>query len=791
MRVIDSGLRFKDYCLAVLVGAAVFFFSIHWGSEVLHPSVYDDFAVAAGLRPPESPIPGLWRVLTHAIVSWLGVARAYQAMIWLGRAVGALLAVEATLVISLAVPLTIRERAERSGWAARLAALLSLVGSLFLLFSDPIWHVIQAFTPTTLLLLMLMLAIWACVRLKQTLHFPYAYIAIVIFGLMSAETIFAVAFAASLLAWAFFTTLRQEDQTVNPLANPVVRNMVLKNLLALYFAALVVAVSVNVWSFIDSGGMEANDWQGLDLLSGYVRRYGSMAIHAAAPLEWLTVLIFVGLPFYTIIRLQSRATDAEWFLTYKSGLVTAGVGILAFSQLSGFSSFCLWRWFERPVAENGGFLQCLVSMAAALTLLYALAIIMVEVYFRNTVRLYARKFPDDCDLDDANRQLAAYRSIVRMNRRVAWMGLALLPLAVVPFARRTTDRGMLGVIGAYLDEMALECRDIRFLLTDGAMDSGLEIARARVGGEVIPLPMMHVKGSYHSEYERSLRARGARDAEDEEMVRGGAANALRTWVREKPQRLDKVALQLGFELWKRNGAALPPCSGLVAYPSFAVTDVELERGAGVARGLAERILALYEDGHPETIADRDLYEAFLCVQFRVARLCEMRADIADLAGDRERTMEENRLMAALNAKNRSLQKIFKRMDWIGNQKGFRTTPREGLRMTLERADFELARPFAERILQADAGDPQANFAMGMYFFMQGQHVRAGEFLKRILERKPNDIAALNNLAVIATKLGRKKEALYYAEKAYHLAPQLPDVRRTHADALAMPDDEAH
>ena len=57
------------------------------------------------------------------------------------------------------------------------------------------------------------------------------------------------------------------------------------------------------------------------------------------------------------------------------------------------------------------------------------------------------------------------------------------------------------------------------------------------------------------------------------------------------------------------------------------------------------------------------------------------------------------------------------MDWVGQQKGMRLTPREGLRIGLERADFRLARTFAQQVLLSDPENTRANFAMGMGYFV--------------------------------------------------------------------------
>ena len=57
------------------------------------------------------------------------------------------------------------------------------------------------------------------------------------------------------------------------------------------------------------------------------------------------------------------------------------------------------------------------------------------------------------------------------------------------------------------------------------------------------------------------------------------------------------------------------------------------------------------------------------------------------------------------------------------------------------------------------------------------------YLKRVLKRRPNEPAALNNLSIIYRKLKRWQEAEEYARKAIKLLPDSPEVKQTLSDAL--------
>ena len=108
----------------------------------------------------------------------------------------------------------------------------------------------------------------------------------------------------------------------------------------------------------------------------------------------------------------------------------------------------------------------------------------------------------------------------------------------------------------------------------------------------------------------------------------------------------------------------------------------------------------------------------------------------------------------------------------------RLMPREGLRRGLERMDFVLARQYAQKVLQTDPDYTPANFAMGMSFLKEEQYNKAASFLRRCVEKDPNDVSAWNNLAVVYQRQGALDEALVAVERALEAAKALktPEVR---------------
>jgi tetratricopeptide (TPR) repeat protein len=248
-------------------------------------------------------------------------------------------------------------------------------------------------------------------------------------------------------------------------------------------------------------------------------------------------------------------------------------------------------------------------------------------------------------------------------------------------------------------------------------------------------------------------------------------------MKDKPERMKDAAVQLGFELWKRNGLELPVCSGVLARP-IGMSDADCAAGVERAKGLADRILAFYVAGGLPKSAGKRINDLFLFVQWRIARLARMRAERADRAGKTEIALKDVKLSDDLDHNNASLKRIQTSMEETRARTLKAVTPREGLQLALVRADFALARRYAEPILEAIPDDPNANFAMGMSYFVQKQYARSEEFLKRCLIKNAKEPAVWNNLAMIMLYTQRYDEAEKHAKKALELIPESAEVKDT-------------
>lgn len=234
---------------------------------------------------------------------------------------------------------------------------------------------------------------------------------------------------------------------------------------------------------------------------------------------------------------------------------------------------------------------------------------------------------------------------------------------------------------------------------------------------------------------------------------------------------------MGLELWRHNNLPLPETGGLVSRTAgFPPGQAEIQ--AAKARRLAERFLALHEKGDPLRAGHPELNSLFLFSQWRLSRMCRIRANEADRKNDAARSETEHALADKLDRYNPEWQKVQEKMDWIGRQDGMRLTPREGLRLGLDRADFRLARAYARRILATTPDDVPAHFALGMGYFTEKQYGRAEMHLRKCLLKAPDEPAVLNNLAIVQLRLGRYAEAETNALHALRVMPDSSEIKTT-------------
>ncbi len=769
----------KERAIAFALGVFVALLAWFGGnSAIFPPELWDKICVASGIRPPPNAIPGLWFCLAAGLLKACGLSKGIFVLRLLGPISLGLLAVLAYGLITEIEPASLDRRMTRKGWSRRIVRFVLMQGACFFVFSDPVWRAGRIFSPTMLQLLLAVVLLHLFFRALATSSRAYAIAMASVSGLVAADSplgfIPVFAFSIVVIKRIGFAV----DPLLVPFANPLVRLVTFRRMTIAFIFTWLMGVITNSMFFKLHGGLVAHEWNAFTYLIHYLHNYAQLVSGSVTPVGALFVVGAVFVPLVLSAVLVSMATDDDKFLPYMQGLFFAFVGVLSFLQFAGWPSFWFWRWVRVPPAVKSEFLLCLCMLAVAFTATCALCVIGVEIFFRNYRRIAFTRFQDAVEdgAAEASSTLNSFRWIDRVVRALVIYEPILAALLIIPFrlSESSAEREIGRVINAYAAQTASECGDARHLFTDGALDGPIEMAAALQGRKLKALSMM----SGSDPYEIYLRTRGETDKENKTVLATGAADALRTWVRYRPDCATNIAVQIGFELWKHDKLPIPSLGGVVARTAgFAEGDAA--KWTASAHGLAEKILALYKKAGGKIDLPNDwLQSALTFVQWRIARMCGMRADREDRAGKLEGAFEEDGLAKRLDDLNVAYQRIRKQMDWVARQKGVRLTPREGLRVGLDRADFRLARTFAQQILESDPYDTRANFAMGMSYFTEEMYGRAEHHLKLALMRRPNEPAVLNNLSVVQLRLGRLDEAETNAIKALKAYPDSIEIKKT-------------
>ena len=756
----------KDFLIAGGLGLFVFGLLAFFSYPIAAPAAWQPLSEATGLLPPDDPIPGLWRMLAGCLAKCVGIGAIDRALVWMGHAAIGICTMCAYLIVAnVMLPLEQLAQRRRFEWSRHLLYCVGGFGALLFAFAGPVWRMGQTFLPATFSLVLTMPALLLFVLFLRTGRVLLVGVSVGILGILAGETSAGILLGTLALFGTYFSSLFGMTGAQITFMNLVVRFVSMWRLIGVFLLGYVLTVTANCIWFVQAGGLEAHEWEVVDMIIRVFHLNGIQVATAAPPVAWFAALFLVGVPFFLMIYLLHRAADEDKFLRYGDALIILGCGLTAFMQLSGFSSFWFWTWsaVRRAISD---YLLGIFMLMDVLTVVFALCVLCSELFFRNYRRLASQKFPDDTEEVAAQRALSSLTRLRRLSRRLFWGLLVVLLLSVAPGLPLTTEREMLGIVDGYLEQVVDEAGDAEVLFTDGRLDRGVELRAAARGKKLVALSFMEDNSVYH----QKCRRRGGKDAEDREMLDFGSA--------EKQERLATMATQIGLELWKRQGRAMPTCAGLLARTT-GLDEQVVSDGRTRAWALAERILALRKENPKlKGNADRLLADLFLYVQWRVAWFCHRRSEQADHANDLDLAEKEEKFGTELDEANPALSRMRQKTGNLAVWETGRLMPREGLRLGLGRLDFVMARHYAQKVLQTDPDYTPANFAMGMSFLKEEQYNKAASYLRKCVEKKPDDIAAWNNLAVVYQRQGSLDEALAAAERAFEAAKALktPEVR---------------
>lgn len=733
----------------------------------------DSLAAAAGLRPPTGPFGLLWLHIAAPICRTFGVPTACTVLRIAGHVALGVNAVLSAAIFSMLLPTGLRRGEHLAAWWRRAVRFVLFQGVLLFCFADPVWNAYRWFSPLSLQLMVAMLATMLFVA-----HFRFArraplVAAFALVGLLAADTpVGFLLLVAAVSGLGVRRYLRSIGAVTTPAESPFASAFAAWRLTQGFFLGFIAGVALEAGAFASANGPAAFGWTwgdyALEMPFAYIRTLFALC----SPVGYGLFLAVAVVPAVVVHRLAWRSSDPERPLRYAYGFALTCFGFAMLFQLGGAKVLWFWTWAGGCVRD--GFVRCIAMFLCALSAVWILSVFMMELYMRNFRRIATQRLADSAEEVVATTSLAFACRMQRIVRVVFLFEPLLVFAFILPFRAQVAERTMLDIVWTAVKEAADECRDVDFLFTDGGLDAYVELAAAADGHELRALSMM---GGAMNRRDVYLRTRGVDDPADKALLESGAADALRIWMRTQPEKLRRVAVQIGFELWRRDGRPMPECSGLVARPE-GLSPAAAALGAAAGRRIAERILAFYGSRSPDAVTDRPLKDAFLFTQWRLAVLARHRANAYDERGEKELAIEETRLADELDKNNGALARIRANVAWANRWKLERMTPQEGLNVGLSRADFALARVFALQVLDVSPDDPAANFALGMDFFVQKQYSRAEVHLARCLDRRPDDPAVLNNLAQCRLRQGDAQGALPYAKRALELLPDSPAVKLT-------------
>lgn len=748
-----------DLVIAAALAVITFFGLQIWEFPGLHPSIWEDAVVAAGVRPATHVIPGYFTGVATIIYSIFGKSAGPAMLRLIGHFALAGIAVVVYAAMREMLAFIMRARPQRSKRRSLVMQIASLVGTAAFIATDPIWSAGQFLSETTLLIGLTLGAIEFYFLFLRKGTIKYAYLCAMLLGLLCAETPMGFIFMAAFIALNF-VVLKLLPILESPFFRPEVIAVGKWYMTFIFMAFFILGILLNCWTYMANGGLDAIGETVGSIPLAYLLGYWGRLSGAADLTGWILFIGACVTPFIvTIVRFPSAA-DEEVFLPYSTGMVFLFCGLVTYLQSGPIPELWFWSYCNHisPYLLSVGILFASVTVAGAVTILG------VDSLCRNHLRLAQQQFGFDEDEGDATPRDSRISTLIR---RVGMVVIPLVLLAVmIPGRAKTATRAMLTVIREAVAEMVEEAGKAEYLFSDGNLDSAIELESARRGGSLKCLSMMG--GS--SPYKVHLRTRGMEgDKEDTFSFTFDAAMGLRSWIRDRPEKLDNCALQLGLDLWKRDGKAIPPVGGMLSRPNGWANDAERVASVERARGLAERALGICEAGIKDC-TDKTVRSAFWNVLWRLARACTYRGERADLAGDAETAIAEAKLEERLNDANETYKQLIEAITRQKDRMAQQLTTREGLQLALVRADFSMGKLYAETILGAEPDNPDANFAMGMYYLKERQLTRAEEYLKRCLIRKPNEPAVYNNLAMIQLELGKLDAAEVNVEKALKLIP---------------------
>lgn len=736
----------RDVSASLSVALAAFgaFYCLSGGG--VDPTHWRDVSIAAGIVPPTSLFPGLWR----AAVSWLpaktGIGTFETILSVAGAAAGAFCVFLAGLIARQTMAFLISADEEHPVWEKRIVPFFSAAAALLLAAADPMWTLFQTLSSDGFRFMMLMSAVYLWMRWLSVGGGWRLYPLVAISAMLAAESPIGFLLPIVFIAGYYMLWRRIENGHFVPDESlPEPSNLPKWRMFFLFAAVMWGTVWLNVKTFADMGGLEATGMAPSKIYFLYGASYARVFVESSTLIGWVLGLGFGWFPLLVAARVFPAAVRDDRAMPFRFGMLLMFVGFLALLQSGAFTSTRFWALLQGEPVVPSGFLLATHVFCSLLTL-----------------SLVGAAFAFECQRTYLS---AEYDEPPKAVLRYLAPGVAAVVLGLAVFhAWRGTEMKMRALVSDALDEIIKEAGDAKWIFTDGQLDDGLRLAVAVEGKGPQPLSMM----SGGAAWDRYIRARWfEKESADYSNALMGVPVLFRVWAGEKPGGMDESAIQLGLEFWTRARKEPPKASGLLAREK-GLSDEAAADGIERAKELAERIVEL-SPKIAEASPSPALMAAFNAVSWRISRFARLRDDVE--------------IADKLDSISGIITRLVSMVEYERERAFMQFTPMEGLRIALWRRNFDEARRFASMVLGSDPDNPEANFAMGMSSLERKQMEDAERYLRRCLKRSPDEPAVINNLSIICRKAKRYEEAEQLARRALELLPNSPEVQQTLKDAL--------
>lgn len=354
--------------------------------------------------------------------------------------------------------------------------------------------------------------------------------------------------------------------------------------------------------------------------------------------------------------------------------------------------------------------------------------------------------------------------------------LALAGVAAATLARRFSgnSRLILDVVRDYAVAVSDSCEGVNWLFTDGEFDDAIRLTMATRGRPTAVMSVMSVP----NKMEATIFRRYAPEMMDRAMFAAGGSEVFKSWAQERRDRLTQSAWMLGSGTVRKYDAKAPIRSygGVIRLETESMKEA-WPKVVKAIRDIQNKAIAVVGRGSFLSYTDDTLSSLLDSLLWRLARLADERATGRASVGDAAGVRREREQVHMLDSLNISLRNCGEKIERLLPTENVVLTPREGLDVAIKRADFALAQRYAVAVLAANPDDSTAHFAMGMSALELKDYFTTAKHLELCLKARPNEPAALNNLAIAYLKLNRLDRALECAEKAAKVHPKSEEIKR--------------